>query len=172
MTASPMAGSSGRTSVLRARIVTWLPSRAKACASSSATTDEPITARRSGIVSLTRPRSKSSRVTLSGPESAARPGWHPVATRQRSNEHHDALATLVQTDDEALVVLETRFTVQNGNGRIAVQDAFVFGVAQFIDTGLLLGQQFAAGSIAGGCRRYRRRTGFPGADGRYGRRGS
>jgi hypothetical protein len=39
--------------VLRARIVTLLPSRAKACASSSATTDEPITARRSGMVSLT-----------------------------------------------------------------------------------------------------------------------
>jgi hypothetical protein len=30
------------------------PSRAKACASSSATTDEPITASRSGMVSLTR----------------------------------------------------------------------------------------------------------------------
>jgi hypothetical protein len=49
-----MAGSSRKNSVLRARIVTWLPSRAKACASSSATTDEPITARRSGMVSLTR----------------------------------------------------------------------------------------------------------------------
>jgi hypothetical protein len=54
VTASPMAGSSRKNSVLRARIVTWLPSRAKACASSSATTDEPITARRSGRVSLTR----------------------------------------------------------------------------------------------------------------------
>jgi hypothetical protein len=54
VTASPMAGSSRKNSVLRARIVTLLPSRAKACASSSATTDEPITARRSGMVSLTR----------------------------------------------------------------------------------------------------------------------
>ena len=34
--------------VLRARIVTWLPSRAKACANSTATTEEPITASRSG----------------------------------------------------------------------------------------------------------------------------
>ena len=31
-------------------------------------------------------------------------------------------------DDQSLVVLETRFTVQNGDGWIAVQDAFVFGV--------------------------------------------
>ncbi len=42
-----------KNKVLRARIVTWLPSRAKACASSNATTDEPITARRAGMVSLT-----------------------------------------------------------------------------------------------------------------------
>ena len=64
----------------------------------------------------------------------------------------DALATLVQTNDKALVVLETRFTVQNGDGWIAVQDAFVFGVPQFIDTGLLLGQQFAAlNRRLGGC---------------------
>jgi hypothetical protein len=73
-----------------------------------------------------------------------------VATRQRSNV--TALATLVQTDDQALVVLETRFTVQNGDGWIAVQDAFVFGVPQFIDTGLLLGQQFAAVNRRHSCR--------------------
>src|SRR2546427_1429450 len=40
VTASPMAGSSRKNKVLRARTVTLLPSRAKACASSSATTDE------------------------------------------------------------------------------------------------------------------------------------
>jgi hypothetical protein len=34
--------------------------------------------------------------------------------------------------------------VQHGDGRVAVQDAFVLGVAQFIDARLLLGQQFAA----------------------------
>jgi hypothetical protein len=38
--------------------------------------------------------------------------------------------------------------VQHGDGRIAVQDAFVLGVAQFIDAGLLLGQQRRA-RIAG-----------------------
>jgi len=48
-----MAGSSRKKSELRARIVTRLPSWAKAWASSTATTDEPITARRSGIASLT-----------------------------------------------------------------------------------------------------------------------
>ncbi len=31
--------------------------------------------------------------------------------------------------------------MQHGNGRVALQDAFVFGVTQFIDAGLLLGQQ-------------------------------
>jgi hypothetical protein len=61
--------------------------------------------------------------------------------------------------------------VQHGDGRIAVQDAFVLGVAQFIDAGLLLGQQPLA-SIAGELPQYRRRTGFPGADGRCGQRGS
>ena len=45
-------GSSRKSSVLRARIVTWLPSRAKACANSTATTDEPITASREGMASL------------------------------------------------------------------------------------------------------------------------
>ncbi|CAB3944047.1 hypothetical protein LMG7053_01553 [Achromobacter ruhlandii] len=34
-----------------------------------------------------------------------------------------------------------RFTVQNGDGWSAIQNAFILGVAQFIDTGLLLGQQ-------------------------------
>ena len=52
VTASPMAGSSRKNSVLRAGIVTRLPSRAKACANSTATTDEPMTAGRGGIVSL------------------------------------------------------------------------------------------------------------------------
>src|SRR3546814_21004649 len=47
---------------------------------------------------------------------------------QAAVERYLARATLVQTDDQALVVLETRFTVQNGDGWIAVQDAFVFGV--------------------------------------------
>jgi hypothetical protein len=61
-----------------------------------------------------------------------------VATRQRSNA--TTLAAIVQTDGKALVVLETRFTVQHGDGRVAVQDAFVLGVAQLIDARLLLGQ--------------------------------
>jgi hypothetical protein len=82
-----------------------------------------------------------------------------VATRQRSNV--TALATLVQTDDQALVVLETRFTVQNGDGWIAVQDAFVFGVPQFIDTGLLLGQQFAAVNRRHSCRNTAVERAFP-----------
>jgi pyruvate/2-oxoglutarate dehydrogenase complex dihydrolipoamide dehydrogenase (E3) component len=62
-----MAGSSRKNSVLRARIVNRLPSRAKACASSSATTKEPITARRAGIVSLS---SASVEVQYGGPEAS------------------------------------------------------------------------------------------------------
>ena len=95
--------------------MTWLPSRAKACASSSATTDEPITARRSGTVSLTSASVDVQYGDSFRPGIGGTAGLAPVATRQRV-EHHDALTTLVQTDDNALVVLETSFTMQNGDG--------------------------------------------------------
>jgi hypothetical protein len=49
--------------------------------------------------------------------------------------------------------------VQNGDGWIAVQDAFVLGVPQFIDAGLLLASSLLR-SIAA-VPQYRRRTGFP-----------
>src|SRR3546814_1064435 len=54
VTASPMAGSSLANKVRRAGTVTSLPKRANACASSSATTEAPITASRLGMASLTR----------------------------------------------------------------------------------------------------------------------
>jgi hypothetical protein len=91
-----------------------------------------------------------------------------VATRQRSNITTRSPPSFKRTD-QALVVLETRFTVQNGDGWIAVQDAFVLGVPQFIDAGLL-GQQLAAVNRGGAA--IPPSNGLSGADGRCGRRGS
>jgi hypothetical protein len=80
-----MAGSSRKNRVLRARIVTLLPSRANACASSSATTDEPITARRSGMVSLTSASVEVQYGVSFRPGIGGTAGLAPVAIRQRSN---------------------------------------------------------------------------------------
>lgn len=85
VTASPIAGSSRKNSVLRARIVTFAPSRANACASSSATTDEPITARRLGIVSLTSASVEVQYGVSFRPGIGGTAGLAPVAIRQRSN---------------------------------------------------------------------------------------
>nr|WBW53353.1 hypothetical protein HDPBJHLB_00039 [Escherichia coli] len=43
--------------------------------------------------------------------------------------------------DQVAIVLKAGGAVQHSDRRIALQDAFVLGVAQFIDAGLLLGQQ-------------------------------
>ncbi len=58
--------------------------------------------------------------------------------------------------------------MQNGDGWIAVQDAFVFGVPQFIDTGLLLGQQFAAVNRRHSCRNTAVERTFPAQMGNMG----
>jgi len=80
-----MAGSSRKNKVLRASTVTWLPSRAKACASSSATTDEPMTASRGGMVSLARASVDVQKGVSFKPGIGSTAALAPVAIRQRSN---------------------------------------------------------------------------------------
>jgi hypothetical protein len=63
---------------------------------------------------------------------------------QATVERYRVFAAIVQIDDQCVLVLETGVAVQHGDGRIAVQDAFVLGVPQLIDARLLLCQQFCA----------------------------
>jgi hypothetical protein len=85
VTASPIPGSSRKNSVWRASTVTLLPSRAKACASSSATADEPITARRGGMTALANASVEVQYDVSLSPGIGGIDGCAPVAIRQRSN---------------------------------------------------------------------------------------
>ncbi len=74
--------------------------------------------------------------------------WRHGRTRaggdQATVERHHALAAAVELHDQVATVFEAGFAMQHSDGGIAVQNAFVFGVAQLIDACLLLGQQIAA----------------------------
>ncbi len=51
--------------------------------------------------------------------------------------------------------------MHNGDGRITAQDAFVLGVPQFVDAGLLLGQQLTAVNRRHSCRNTAIERAFP-----------
>ena len=162
VTASPMAGSHGRTRYC-AQGRDLLPSWAKACASSSATTDEPITARRSNGVA--RQGLGGSPV---GDSSARNRRDRRAGTRgdQAAVEHHDALATLVQTNDKALVVLK-RASPCRTVSRMTIRMPSYHWHAEFFDRALL-GQQ-PLGQDRRRCDGSRRRIAFPAQMGDGGR---
>ena len=83
-----------------------------------------------------------------------------------------ALAAFVQPDDQAATVVEVGVAAQHGDLGIAFENALVFGVTQFIDARLLLGEQVFRGRSQGRSPQRPRRRDSAGADGRYERRGS
>ena len=138
--ASPIAGSSRKSNVLRARMVTWLPSRAKACASSTATTDEPTTASRGGIRSLAS-ASVEVQYGVSVETRHRRDGGARAGRHQAAVERHQSLAALAQRHRQRLPVPEARLAVHDRDGGVAGQHALVLGVAQFVHPVLLLREQ-------------------------------
>lgn len=63
-----------------------------------------------------------------------------AATAKAAVKRHVVHATVGQADAQGMPVLKAGLAAQHRDSRGACQDAFVLGVAQFIDTPLLLGE--------------------------------
>ncbi|OIQ90040.1 hypothetical protein GALL_280870 [mine drainage metagenome] len=83
----------------------------------------------------------------------ARNGWDGrtgAGGDQAAVESEHALAAVVQRHDQRPSVFEAGLAAQGGDGRLAFENAFVLGVAQFVDTRLLLREQLVAQDGRGG----------------------